>query len=119
LKRIWGLFLPALPVLRLIVQTTTIETAFGCPQTPAKGFLRCALPPAAPAGVFLDPRNFILDPRKLILDPKKTILSPDKSLFYNDLSALRASLGIIWGNQFPQTPNQRLPALRLCVIEAR
>jgi hypothetical protein len=25
----------------------------------------------------------------------------------------------IWGNQFPQTPNQRLPALRLCVIEAR
>jgi hypothetical protein len=36
-KRIWRVFLSALPVLRLIVQTTTIETASGCPQTPHKG----------------------------------------------------------------------------------
>ncbi|MDR2518650.1 MAG: hypothetical protein LBD13_04460, partial [Spirochaetaceae bacterium] len=33
-KRIWGLFLPALHVLRLIAQTTAAETAGGCPQTP-------------------------------------------------------------------------------------
>ncbi|MDR2517878.1 MAG: hypothetical protein LBD13_00500 [Spirochaetaceae bacterium] len=30
-------------------------------------------------------------------------------LFYR---RFRASLGRIWGNQFPQTPNQRLPASR-------
>jgi hypothetical protein len=37
-----GAFLPALLVSRLIVQTTTAKTAFGCPQTPAKGYLRRA-----------------------------------------------------------------------------
>jgi hypothetical protein len=37
IKALWGLFLSALPILRLIVQTTTAGTAGGCPQTPHKG----------------------------------------------------------------------------------
>jgi hypothetical protein len=31
----------------------------------------------------------------------------------------RASFVFLWGNQFPQTPSQRLPALRPCVCEFR
>jgi hypothetical protein len=34
LEEFLGAFLPALPVLRLIAQTTAAETAAGCPQTP-------------------------------------------------------------------------------------
>jgi hypothetical protein len=42
LKENLGALLSALHVLRLIVQTTIAETAFGCPQTTPQGFMRCA-----------------------------------------------------------------------------
>ncbi|MDR2519227.1 MAG: hypothetical protein LBD13_07470 [Spirochaetaceae bacterium] len=61
---------------------------------------------------YLVPQETFLVPQKLYLVPQKTYLVPQKTGFpiapcwYSiNYRRFRASLGRIWGNQFPQTPH--------------
>ncbi|MDR2517830.1 MAG: hypothetical protein LBD13_00260, partial [Spirochaetaceae bacterium] len=57
--------------------------------------------------------------RRRILSTEYDALPPDNALWYNELSALSRLFKRIWGNQFPQTPNQCDVCSATNVIEAR
>jgi hypothetical protein len=61
-----------------------------------------------PTELLLDLTELILEPTELILEPTEPILSPHKSLFYNELSALRASLGRGWRAFLPALHGLRI-----------
>jgi hypothetical protein len=55
----------------------------------------------------------------MLLRRGNTILRQGFMFFEYERCAALALLKRIWGNQFPQTPSQRLPALRPCAVEFR